>query len=68
MRRQEANYVVVHDVGEEGQEKDQADLNEALFERKAEIAAADALESKEKDVSSIENRDGEQIQDTQVDD
>jgi hypothetical protein len=43
MGGEEADYVVVHYVGEEGEEEDQADLDEALFEGEAEIAAADAF-------------------------
>lgn len=37
---QHAGNVVVGDVDDKDEEKDQADLNEALFEGEAEIAAA----------------------------
>src|SRR5690242_9984558 len=43
MKRKQAHDVVVHDVGEQHQEEDEADLDEALFERQAEIAAANAF-------------------------
>jgi hypothetical protein len=42
---QDAADVVVHDVGDEGEEEDQADLDEAFLEGQAEIAAADAFKS-----------------------
>jgi len=67
VRGEKADDVVVHDVGKEGQKKDEAHLNESLLEGETKIAAANAFEGEEQDVSSIKNRDREKIQDAKVD-
>jgi len=64
---EEADYVVIHDVGEEDQEEDEANLDEAFLEGEAEIAAADAFEGEEEDVASVEDGNGEKIQDAEID-
>src|SRR5690348_10446351 len=66
MNREQAHDVVVHDVGEQDQEKDEADLDEALFERQAEIAAANAFHGEQQNVSAIENRNRQQVEDAQI--
>ncbi len=58
--------VIVHNVGDEDQEEDQADLDETLLEGQAEIATAKALERKKKDVTTIENGDGEKIENAKI--
>src|SRR5260370_20973996 len=67
MAWKQANYVVVHYVGEKDQEEDQAYLDEAFFEGEAEGAAADALEREEKDVASVEDGNGKKIEDAEID-
>ena len=64
---QHARNVVVGDVDDEGEEKDQANLDEALFEGEAEIAAAKSFEDEKDDVATIEDGDGEKIEDAEID-
>src|SRR5919109_3876537 len=66
MKWKQPHHVVVHDVSEQHQKEDQADLNKALFESHAEIAAANAFQGEQQDVSAIENRNGQQVEDAKV--
>jgi hypothetical protein len=66
MGGQESHDVVVHYVGEQGQQENEAYLDEALLERKAEIAAANSLEGEKQDMATIENRNGQKVQDAEV--
>src|SRR5258708_3918177 len=66
MRRKHPHHVIVHNVCEEDQQEHEANLNEALLEGQAEIAAADAFQGEQKDISAIKDRDGQQVQYAQV--
>ena len=46
VRREHPHHVVVHDVRDENEEKNQADLDEAFLEREAEIAPANSFKRK----------------------
>src|SRR6266850_1454460 len=64
--RQPTHYVIVHNVGEQHQEEHKSNLHEALFERQAEIAATDAFQSQQQDIAAVQDRNGQQVQDSQV--
>src|SRR2546430_2831298 len=66
MRRKHAHHVIVHNVSEEDQQEDEADLYEALLEGEAEIATADPFQGKQKYVPAIKDGDGQEVQDAQV--
>src|SRR5258708_19831660 len=66
MRRKDAEYGIVDNVCEEDQQEHEANLNEALLEGQAEIAAADPFQGEQKDISAIKDRDGQQVQYAQV--
>src|SRR5438874_12884790 len=63
----QSNDVIVHDVSEEQQKEDKADLNDALFDRHAQIAAHQAFNTKQENLAAVENRDRQKIQDPKVD-
>jgi hypothetical protein len=67
MAWEQADYVVVHDVGEQDQEEDEAYLDEAFLEGEAEVAAAKAFEREEENVASVEDGNGKKIEDAEVD-
>ena len=67
MEGEHADHVVVHDVDDEDKEEDEADLDEALFESEAEVAAANAFQRKKEDVAAIEDGDGQEIEDAKID-
>jgi hypothetical protein len=58
--------VAVHDEAEDGQEEDQADLDEALFHGDAEIAAEGAFDGEEQDVAAIEDWNWEKVEQAEV--
>src|SRR5882762_6858830 len=64
--RQQPHNVIVHNVSEQHKEEDKSTLNEALFERQAEITAADTLHREQQDVPTIKNGNRQEIQDTEV--
>src|SRR6266571_995782 len=66
MNGKQPHHVIVHNVGKEHQQEHQSDLNEALLEGQAEIAAAYALQREQENVSAVENGNGQEIQDAQV--
>src|SRR6266403_1494805 len=64
--RQQPHNVIVHNVSEQHQEEHKSNLHEALFERQAEIAAANGFHRQQKNVASIEDGNRQQIQDAEV--
>ena len=66
MNRQQAHDVVVHNVREEHQEEHQAHLHEAFLEAQTEIAPADAFHREQQDVSPVQNRNREQVENAEV--
>src|ERR1700741_3643036 len=67
MNRNQSDDVIVHDVGKQQQKEHEADLNKAFFNRHAQIAAHQAFDSQHKNLTTVENRDRQQIEDAQVD-
>src|SRR5712692_9150613 len=66
MSRKQPHDVIVHNVGKEYQEEDEADLHEALFEGQAEVTATDPFHGKEQDITAIEDRNRQQVEDAEV--
>src|SRR5215467_5656395 len=66
MKWKQPHDVVVHDVSKKHQEEHQSYLDEALFEAEAEIAPANAFHREQQNVSAIENRNRQQVEDTQI--
>src|SRR5215469_15741322 len=61
--REPPQNVMIHDDSEEHQKEDQADLDVALFESHAEIAAEAAFDGEKQNVAAIENGNRKQIED-----
>src|ERR1700686_921836 len=66
MNRQQPHHVIVHNDGEHYQEEHQPNLHEALFERQAHVAPQQPFNSQQQDVPTVQNRNRQQIQDSQV--
>src|SRR5258708_11838612 len=66
MRRQQPHDVIVHNVGKQDQEKHQSDLDEALLECETQVSPHEALDGQEQNVPSVEDWNGQQVQDSQV--
>src|SRR5579883_2725434 len=59
--------VMIHNNGEEDQKEDEANLNVAFFERHTQVAPQASFNRQEQNVSAIENRDGQEIENTKID-
>src|SRR5260370_38354859 len=66
MNRKQPHHVIVHNVSEEHQKEHKSHLDEALLEAHAEIAAADALQCEQQDVSAIKDGNGKKIENAEV--
>src|SRR5277367_2410863 len=58
--------VAIHYEAEDSEQEDQADLHKAFLHREAEIAAENALYGQQQNVAAVENRNGEKVQQAQV--
>src|SRR6267378_4644360 len=64
--RQQPHNVIVHNVSEQHQEEHESNLHESLFERQTEIAAANSFHRQQENISSVQDGNGQEIQNSQV--
>src|SRR5882724_1753055 len=64
--RDQANDVIVHDVGKEQQKEDEANLNETFFDRHAQIATHQAFNAEQQNLPAIKNRKRQKVEDAEV--
>src|SRR5579864_7193638 len=66
MMLNELQNIAVHDESKNAQKEDEANLNEAFLHRNAEIAAECTFDCQHQYVAAVENRNGKQVQQTEI--